>query len=110
MDHSRKANEQRQESRVGLELPAQISVGSQLTIQGKLKDISEKSAFIIMKSSVYLKNNDEVGFSIQCSPDDAEDAIHGLARVSRIAVGDGLAIYFTDMDKASARRLHKLLK
>ena len=40
MDHSRKANEQRQESRVGLELPAQISVGSQLTIQGKLKDIS----------------------------------------------------------------------
>ena len=103
-------NEQRQESRVGLELPVQISVGSQLILQGMLKDISAKSAFIIMKSSVYLQNNDEVGFSIRLSPDNDTDLIEGSARISRISVGEGMAIYFTKMDDNSMGRLRGLLR
>ena len=103
-------NELRQESRVGLELPAEISVGSQLTVQGKLKDLSLKGAFITMKSSVYFQMNDEVGFSIHLTPGNDKDLIHGLARISRIAVGEGMAIYFTKMDDGSTGRLKGLLR
>lgn len=103
-------NEQRQESRVGVELPVQISVGSQFTLHGTLKDLSPKSAFITMKSSVYLQNNDEVGFSIRLAPDDDTKVIEGLARISRIAVGEGMAIYFTKMDDASTGRLRDLVR
>ena len=103
-------NEQRQESRVGLEFPVQISVGSQFTLHGTLKDISPKSAFITMKSSVYLQNNDEVGFLIRLSPDSDTDTIEGMARISRIAVGEGMAIYFTKMDDGSTGRLRGLLR
>jgi hypothetical protein len=103
-------SEQRQESRVEIDLPAQISVGSQLVLQGRLKDISLKSAFIIMKSSVYLKVNDEVGFAVQRVAGDKDNFIQGMACVSRIAVGDGMAVYFTRMDERSTGRLKALLK
>ena len=103
-------HEQRQELRVELDLPAQISVGSQLVLQGRLKDISLKSAFIVMKSSVYLKVNDEVGFAFQRAPGDASNFIEGMACISRIAVGEGMAIYFTKMNDASTGRLKGLFK
>jgi c-di-GMP-binding flagellar brake protein YcgR len=103
-------NEQRQESRVGVELPVQISVGSQFTLHGTLKDLSAKSAFITMKSSVYLQNNDEVGFLIRLSQDDDAQVIEGMARISRIAVGEGMAIYFTKIDDKSTGRLKGLLR
>jgi c-di-GMP-binding flagellar brake protein YcgR len=103
-------NEQRQDLRIDLELPVEISVGSQLTLHGTLKDVSQKSAFITMKSSVYLQTNDEVGFAIQLDPDDDTQLIEGMARISRIAVGEGMAIYFTKMDDASTGRLKGLLK
>jgi c-di-GMP-binding flagellar brake protein YcgR len=103
-------NDLRQEIRVEIELPVQISVGSQLTLQGMLKDISLKSAFITMKSSVYLKVHDEVGFFIQLEPGSDTKVIEGMARVSRIAVGDGMAIYFTEMRDKSTERLKSLLK
>ena len=103
-------NEQRRELRVDLEVPAQISVGSQLTLHGTLKDVSLKSAFITMKSSVYLQTNDEVGFQLQLSPGDDVAVIEVLARISRIAVGEGMAIYFTKMDDASTGRLRDLVR
>ena len=103
-------NEQRRELRVGSELLARISIGSQLTIQGKLKDLSIKSAFITIKASIYLQLNDEVGFAIQVSPDNVSDVIQGLARISRIVPGEGLAIYFTRMDAKSEARLKDHLK
>lgn len=103
-------NDLRQESRVEIELPVQVSVGSQLTIQGVLKDISLKSAFITMKSSVYLQLNDEVGFLIQLEPGKDDKVIEGMARVSRIAVGEGMAIYFTELRDKSVERLKTLLK
>lgn len=102
-------NDQRSESRVSLELPAQIMVGTQLVLNGTLKDLSLRSAFITMKSSVYMKLNDEVGFSIHRATGNQATLLHGWARISRIVVGEGLAIYFTSMDDASAARLKKLL-
>ena len=101
-------NEQRRDTRVSLEFPVKISVGSQITVQGHLKDLSLNSAFIRIKSSVFLKSGDEVGFAIQTSPDE-EPVIQGLARISRFVPGEGFAIYFSKMDDSSLKYLKKLL-
>jgi hypothetical protein len=105
-----RTNEQRGEFRLGVELPARISIGSQLTMQGQIRDLSLKSAFIALQSKLFLQLNDEVGFAIQRSPNDLSDFICGMARISRIVGGEGLAIYFTRMDEASTGRLKELLK
>ena len=110
MSYSEGSNNLRRDSRVTAELPARISIGSQLTLNGLLKDLSLKSAFIRVKNSVYVQLNDEVGFEIQCSINDPQDVVVGMARISRIAGGEGLAIYFTKMDGASLDRLKVLLK
>ena len=101
---------QRRDARYKAEFLAQISIGSQLTLNGHLKDLSLKSAFIVLKNSVYMQMNDEVGFSIQPTPGDEEHVIKGIARISRIVVGDGLAIYFTKMDDVSMTLLKGLVK
>ena len=98
---------QRQENRVEMNLPIQLSFGSQITLQGRLKDISLKGAFVKIRDSVYMQENDELNFAIQRSSDNTEDAVHGSARISRIAKGEGIAIYFTKMDEASSTRLKK---
>ncbi|MBF0619097.1 MAG: PilZ domain-containing protein [Candidatus Omnitrophica bacterium] len=102
------SSEQRQSQRVDADLPVEISIGSQLVLQGKLKDVSLRSAFIILKGSVYFQMNDEVGFTIQCVPGNESKVIHGQARISRIAPGEGIVIYFTRMDDGSTTRLKKL--
>jgi hypothetical protein len=109
MPYQTRQNYQRGEDRVNFSLPAQIRIGTQLAIQGKLKDLSLRSAFILMKTSVYLQTNDEVGFAIQRSADNVSDLIEGWARISRLAPGEGLAIYFTRMDETSTNRLRELL-
>jgi hypothetical protein len=93
-----------------VELPARISIGSQLTMQGRLKDLSLKSAFIALESKLFLQLNDEVGFAIYRSSGDLSDFIQGLGRISRFVAGEGLAIYFTKLDEASTTRLKELLK
>ncbi len=103
------AENQRQEKRVSAGFPVRISIGSQITLQGVLKDISLKSAFINIKSNIFIKTNDEVGFAIQFSKD-ASDVIEGTACVSRIVIGEGLAIYFIKMDKVSLNHLKDLLQ
>ena len=102
-------NEQRKEKRVNSDIPVQINIGSQLTLQGKLKDISAKSAFITIKASVYLKLNDEIGFAIPC-PGKAGHVIEGMARISRIAGGEGFAFYFTSMSASSEARLKSIIE
>ena len=62
--------DQRGQPRASVEFPATISVGTQLTVKGQLKDISLNSAFIRIKNNIYLNINDEVGISIICSPED----------------------------------------
>ena len=103
------SNDQRGLPRVSVEFPVTISVGSQLTVKGQLKDLSLGSAFIRIKNNIYLSINDEVGIIIQPSPEGTDVAIEGLARVSRIVPGEGLAVYFTKLDDDSVNSLKKLL-
>lgn len=102
-------NDQRSQPRVNVELPATISVGSQLTVKGQLRDISLNSAFITIKQNIYLDINDEIGIAIQCSPEDDAQVIQGRARISRMVPGEGFAVYFTNIDEDSLKRIKKLL-
>lgn len=102
-------NNQRQFNRISSSLPVQISVGSQITLQGQLRDLSPKSAFIRLKSSIYMKLNDELSFQIKRSLEDMEACVQGMARISRIAAGEGIAIYFVKMDENSTLRLKELV-
>jgi hypothetical protein len=102
-------NDQRSQQRVNVESPATISIGSQLTVKGQLKDISLSSAFIRIKNSLYLNINDEIGITIQCSANEEDGVAQGLARISRIVPGEGLAVYFTKIDEDSLKRIKKFL-
>lgn len=99
------AQNQRRYQRFVNTLPVHISIGTQLTFQGQLKDLSLKSAFVIVKNSIYLQTNDEIQFSIRRDPEDSARWIEGTARISRISKGEGFAIYFTEMDEGSTERL-----
>jgi len=101
--------DKRGQQRVELEIPVAISVGSQITIKGQLKDLSVNSAFITIKNNIYLNVNDEIGIAIQSSPDDASVLIQGSARISRIVPGEGFAVYFTKLDDDSLKCIKKLL-
>src|SRR5271168_459879 len=94
-------NEQRGQPRVSVEFPATISVGTQLTVRGQLKDLSLNSAFVRIKNNIYLNINDEIGITIQCSSNDTTVQIQGTARVSRMVPGEGFAVYFTKIDDDS---------
>ena len=102
-------NNQRQTPRIPLSLPIQISYGTQITILGQIKDLSLKSAFIIIKNSVFMQLNDEVSFSILRSASSDEVLAQGTACISRFVPGEGIAIYFLKMDEASTARLKELV-
>lgn len=103
-------NDQRGQPRVSVEFPATISVGSQLTIKGNLKDLSLNSAFIRIKNSIYLNINDEVGVTIHCPSADSTIQIQGMARISRMVPGEGFVVYFTKIDDESLKHIKKLLQ
>ncbi len=109
MQQSGTYNNQRKTQRVGLSLPIQISFGSQITLTGQIKDLSLKSAFIVIKSSIYMQLNDEISFAIQYPSDSPAENVQGSARISRLAIGEGIAIYFTKLDEGSSDRLRKLV-
>jgi PilZ domain len=104
------SNDQRGQPRVSLEFPATITFGSQITLKGQLKDLSLNSALIRIKNSIYLNINDEIGFTIDCSSNDAAVQIQGSARISRIIPGEGFAIYFTKIDDDSLKYIKKALQ
>ena len=68
------------------------------------------SAFIRIKNALYLDINDEVGVSVQCSPDDENEVIRGFARISRIVPGEGFVVYFIKIDEDSIKSIKKLLQ
>ena len=103
-------NNRRENNRIAASRPVEIGIGSQVTIQGQLKDLSAKSAFIRMKSSVFMQLHDELNFLIKSSSGAEDDSFGGVARISRIAAGEGIAIYFTKMDPSDASRLQQLIR
>ena len=102
-------NDQRGQPRVSVEFPATISVGSQLTVKGYLKDLSLNSAFIRIKNSIFLNINDEIGITIQCSTEEDAPMIEGMARISRMVPGEGFVVYFTKIDDNSVKLIKKML-
>jgi PilZ domain len=110
MEYQPGNNDQRGQPRVNVEFPATVSVGTQLTVKGQLKDLSMNSAFIRIKNNLYLNINDEVGITIQCSSDDAGVQIQGLARISRMVPGEGFVVYFTKIDDNSLKNIKKVLQ
>ena len=104
------SNDQRGQPRAVVDLPATISVGTQISVNGQLKDISLNSAFIKIKSTIYLNVNDEIGITIQCSSNDASELIQGMARISRIVPGEGFAVYFTKLDDDSLKFIKKIIQ
>ena len=109
MSYQNDSHDQRGQPRVSVEFPATISVGSQLTVKGHLKDLSLCSAFVRIKYNIYLNVNDEVGVTIQCSSNDVAVQIQGTARISRIVPGEGFAVYFTKIDDDSLKYIKKIL-
>ncbi|MCA9409430.1 MAG: PilZ domain-containing protein [Candidatus Omnitrophica bacterium] len=99
----------RQNRRVSTNLTIDLQIDQQITIQGRIRNISEKSAFIQMKSSVYMKVNDELDIAIKYLNGDSEQAIKGRARISRLEAGQGIAIYFIKMEEDSIERLQQLV-
>ncbi len=99
----------RSDKRVNLGLPIQLSFGSQITLLGQLKDLSMKSAFIVIKSSIHMAMNEELEFQIKDPLKNKEDFIKGTACISRVSPGEGIAIYFTKLDDVSTANLQTLV-
>ncbi len=101
---------QRNSQRYPVILPILLSFGTQITLQGQLKDLSLKSAFINVKSSsIHMAIHDDLTFVVEKLPNGIEGTIEGAARISRVAPGDGIAVYFTKMDDASTENLQRLI-
>ena len=99
----------RDTQRFNLSIPIHLIFGSQITLLGQIKDLSLKSAFINVKSSIHMALHDELKFNIANLPGNIDSCIQGSARISRLAVGEGIAIYFTEMDEASSGHLQRLI-
>ena len=104
------SSDQRGQPRINVEFPATISVGSQLTVKGYLRDLSLTSAFVRIKNNIYLNINDEIGITIQCSSNDVNVQIEATARISRMVPGEGFAVYFTKIADDSVKLIKKILQ
>lgn len=103
-------NNQRKNQRVTVNLTVKISFGSQVTLAGRIRDLSVKSAFILIKGGVHMQLNDEINFVIEAVEGSQQPAVSGMARISRVSAGEGIAIYFVKMDDASSSQLRKLVE
>src|SRR5262245_12415377 len=99
----------RQEKRVASNLPIEIKLDEQVTVMGTLKDLSPRSSFVQMRESAFMKLHDELQFFIKRAGNDLSKGIAGRGRITRIAEGQGIAIYFTDLQKDSIAQLEQVL-
>jgi len=106
----RSPHNRREDRRVASNLPIELKLDAQVTVQAKLKDISPNSAFVQMRESVYMRLNDELKFFIKRVGGDLATGIAGTGRISRIVQGEGIALYFTELDKEASAQLAELLK
>ena len=104
-----KFNNRRQEKRVASNLPIELKLDAQVTVTGTLKDLSPRSAFVKIRESAYVKLHDEIQFFIRRAGNDVTNGITGRARITRIAEGEGIGIYFIAVDKKSVPQLEQVL-
>ena len=102
--------DRRLQKRVPGNYPLDLVIDAQITLQGTIKDLSTTGAFILINNSVVMKTNDQFDFRIHCKVDSDETGILGTACIARIVEGEGIAVYFTKMDKDSTERLKKLVE
>jgi len=100
---------QRHSPRITLSIPIQLIFGSQINLQGQIRDLSLKSAFVLVRSSIHMASNDELDFIIDGHADNPMGVIHGSARISRVVPGEGIAIFFIKIDEPSLSRLSRLV-
>ncbi len=100
---------QRESNRVAVNMPIQLSFGTQIVLQGQLKDLSLKSAFVLVKSSICMAPNDELSFALEISKEHPKGTVYGTAVISRVNVGEGIAIYFSKLNDAATARLGQIV-
>lgn len=110
MKYSEDFNNNRQFPRIIVSLPILLKIDAQITLTGQIKDLSIKSAFVRIKSSVHMAVNDEFYFTIQTTTTPDGPVIEGKAHISRIVKEEGIGIYFESMDDASAKRLKEFVE
>ena len=103
------SQERRQYQRINTNLPIELKVDAQITVQGQIKNLTEKGAFIQVKSGVHIQVHDEFEFGIKVSRDAEKASVTGKACVSRIDPGQGMAIYFVGLSEAAQKELQVLL-
>ncbi len=101
--------DKRKEQRVAVTAKIKISIGTQLTVEGQIKDITLNSAFITMRNNIYLNSNDTISYEFEVTLDGKLCIFKGNAYVTRIVKGEGFVISFLKMDEASLNNLKKLL-
>ena len=102
-------NERRQYNRYSLNLPIQISLGTQIVLDKTVRDISNKSAFVLMEGSVFINRFDELDFKIEVERDQVQFKIEGKAQVLRVDLPDGIVISFKNLEGEALAQLEKLV-
>lgn len=100
--------EKRQESRINSSLSVLVSIGTQLTLKGNLRDLSMTSAFVNIKESVFIETGDDITLSFNQSNVEVDDFIKVSAKVSRLVKGEGFAVYFTKVTDSAKEEIQKL--
>jgi len=109
MDNPKAFDNRRHEKRIPSNLAIELKLDAQVTVTGTLKDLSPRSAFVKIRESAYVKLHDELQFFIKRAGQDVAKGIAGRARITRIAQGEGIGIYFTDIEKNSLPQLEQVL-
>ena len=110
MLHPESYHNQRSNQRVPVNLTVKISFGSQVTVTGRIKDLSLKSAFIMIKGGVHMQLNDEITFTVESPEGSTLVGFSGTARISRVSAGEGIAVYFVKMEEESTEHLKKMVE
>lgn len=110
MLHPESYHNQRINQRVPVNLTVKISFGSQVTLTGRIKDLSLKSAFIMIKGGVHMQLNDEIAFTVESPEGSTLEGFSGMARISRVSAGEGIAVYFVNLDETSMGHLKKMVE
>lgn len=106
MNNYNEYNDKRKEQRVPVVAKIKISIGTQFTVEGQIKDLTVNSAFILMRNNIYLNTNDDVLYEFQV----ADYVVKGKANVTRIVKGEGFVICFMNLDPVSQKNLMLILQ
>ena len=98
-------NERRYVKRIVTEVAIDLKIDSQITVCGNVKNINENGAFIQIKSSVSMRVNDQFEFVIK----NEQGRIAGMVCISRVVPGDGIGVYFLDLDSDSKKNIQILI-